>query len=239
MVHMSSCSVAGFTSHPDRRILGLQPGQPLHQLVLLAGGAGRDGNGQQRFGHRPRREHGRVGRIGQGVTGLRVGQPGDRHDVAGDGAADRLRPPQRPGDRAGPFVEIVLGVPGLVLRMPGEPGEMAADVHRHVGQQGAGEHPDHGDPADVRVGGRLDHLGDQRTVGAAGQRFPVAPGRGVDRRQHVLHRRREAAADHLQQLRDAEPGGRDAGSTGWKAPWATAVSRSSTTVSKPTCSPAR
>ena len=82
---------------------------------------------------------------------------------------------QRPRDGAGPFVEIVLGVPGLVLRVAGEPGEMAADVHRHIGQQGAGEDPHHGYPADVRVGGGLDHLGDQRAVRAAGQRLRVAP----------------------------------------------------------------
>ena len=88
---------------------------------------------------------------------------------------------------------------------------MAADVHRHVRQQRAGEHPDHRDPADVRVGRGLHHLGDQRAVRAAGQRLSGRAGRGVDGRQDMFDRQREAPADHLEQLGDAEPGGRHAG----------------------------
>ena len=121
---------------------------------------------------------------------------------------------QRPGDRPGAFVEIVLGVPGLVLRMTGEAGEVAADMHRNVGQQGAGEHPHHRDPTDVGVGRGLHHLGDQRPVRAAGQRFSGRTGRGVDGRQDMFDGHREAPADHLEQLGDAESGGRYAGQHG-------------------------
>jgi hypothetical protein len=37
---------------------------------------------QQRFGHRPRLEHQRIGLVGQRVSGLGAGQPADRADVA-------------------------------------------------------------------------------------------------------------------------------------------------------------
>ncbi len=196
---------------PDGGILRLQPGEPLHELVLLARRPRRDRHRQQRFGHRPRRQHSGIGRIGERVAGLGMGKPGHRDDVAGDGLLDRgERGAQRTGDGAGPLVQIVLGVPGLVLGMTGEAGEMTADVHRDIRPQRAGEHPDDGHPADVRVGRRLDHLGDQWPVRAAGQRLPVLARRGVDRRQDVLDRCREAAADHLQQFRYAEPGGRHA-----------------------------
>ena len=58
--------------------------------------------------------------------------------------------PTGTGDGAGPFVQVVLGVPVLVLRMAGEPGEVTADVHRHVGPQDAGEHPDQRTPGPRR-----------------------------------------------------------------------------------------
>ena len=78
-------------------------------------------------------------------------------------------------------------------------------MHRAVGVESAGEDPDQTDPADVRVAGRLDDLGHQRSVGVAGQRVGRAAGRGEDLRAGVFGRRREPPHDHVEQLGAADP----------------------------------
>ncbi len=72
------------------------------------------------------------------------------------------------GERADPLVVVVVGVPALGPPVPGH-------VHRHVGAQRPGEHPHERDPPDVRVGGGLHDLGEQRPVRVAGE--PARPHR--------------------------------------------------------------
>ena len=88
--------------------------------------------------------------------------------------------------------------------MAGEACEVATDVYRLLGVQGAREDPHQRHPPDVGVCRGLDDLGDQRLVGAPGDRRARLAIRRGDRRHDVLARLRKAAADHLQKLVDAE-----------------------------------
>ena len=54
----------------------------------------------------------------------------------------------------------MIGVAAVRAAVPGY-------VDRRVRAERAREDPDQADPADVRIGGRLDHLGEQRSVGTA------------------------------------------------------------------------
>lgn len=77
---------------------------------------------------------------------------------------------------------------------------VAAEMYGVVGAQGAGEDTDQRDPAHVRVGGRLDDLGDQRAPGIADRGGPRGARRGGDGGRGALQRGREAAGDQLQQF---------------------------------------
>src|ERR1039458_2241805 len=85
------------------------------------------------------------------------------------------------------------------------PRSVAGHVHRGVGAQRAGEHPDQADPAYVRVGVGLDHLGQQRALGI--RRHPghrLAFGRG-DLGHRVLGGGGEGLGHHLEELEHADP----------------------------------
>ena len=82
----------------------------------------------------------------EGVAGLGHGQLGDRPDLAGLELADRLLVlAVEQQELADPLVLAAVGVPGVTL-----PAERP------------GVDPEVGQPADVRVGGRLEHADEQR-----------------------------------------------------------------------------
>lgn len=81
---------------------------------------------------------------------------------------------------------------------------VAAQVHGVVGAQGAGEDADRRDASHVRVGGRLDDLGDQRALRVADRCGPGLARRGGDDGRGALQRGREAAGDQLQQFDGAD-----------------------------------
>ncbi len=91
---------------------------------------------------------------------------------------------------------------------------MAADVHRQVGAQRAGEDPDVGHPSEVGVGRRLDDLGGERPVGVARQRRDRPAVGPRDRRQRVLERRGEALHEQVEQLLHTHAGQRSDGQRG-------------------------
>lgn len=87
---------------------------------------------------------------------------------------------------------------------PGSVSPWPEYVHGVVGAQGAGEDADQGEPADVGVGGRLDHLGDQgapRVAAEGGERGAVQGGDGGER---ALQRGREAAGDQVEEFDGAD-----------------------------------
>src|SRR5258708_5639208 len=125
------------------------------------------GDRQQWLGHRPRLQQQRFRLVREGVAGLGPGEPTDPAEVArhhGPGWALLLaRGKQQDADA---LVLVVMG--GAVARAE-EGREMARDVDRRVGPDGAGEDPDQADPADVRVRGCVHHLGEQWAVRIAGE----------------------------------------------------------------------
>ena len=156
----------GVLLDPQRRVLGRQPLQPDTQLVLVGLRVRLDGDRQQRLGHRPRLEQQRIGLVGQRVAGLGAGQPADRAQVARDHGCRRpLLLAERERQRADPLVLVVIRAWRASFTEEGR--EMARHVNRRVGPDGAGEHPDQADPADVRIRRRLHHLGEQRSVRVA------------------------------------------------------------------------
>ena len=70
-----------------------------------------------------------------------------------------LELPERGRERADALVLVVVLVPAVMVA---ELGEVPGDVDGRVRVDGAREHPGQADPSDVRVGGRLDDLGDER-----------------------------------------------------------------------------
>ena len=156
---------------PQRRVFGGQPLQPDRQLVLVGLGVRLHGDRQQRLGHRPRLEHAAVRTCRTACRRFRRGSAG---------RSRRCRPPPPTG--AGRCC-LPSGNDSVPMRSssswsawlrssrgrPEEGREMARHVNRRVGPDGAGEHPDQADPADVRVRRRLHHLGEQRPVRVAGQ----------------------------------------------------------------------
>ena len=158
----------GVVLDAQRRVLGGEPLQPWAELVLVGLGPRLDRQRQQRLGHVPRPEDQRVVLVGEGVAGLGPGQLPDRADVARDDQVGRsLGLAERDRERADALVLVVVLVAGVLAE---ERREVAGDVHRGVGPDGAGEDPDQGDPADVRVRRRLDDLRDERAVGVARDR---------------------------------------------------------------------
>lgn len=186
-----------FQTH--RRILRDQAGQALRQLVLVGLAVRLDGDRQQRVGHRPGLHQQRVVLAGQGVAGLGAGQLRHTGQIARDGLGQRaLLLAERGGQCADALVDVMVLVPPVLQTVAG-------DMHRLVRAQGAGEDADEGDPADVRVGGGLDHLGRERAVGVTAQRRARGAVRAGHGRCLALRGGREAAADQLQQLHGAQP----------------------------------
>ncbi len=188
----------GMVFQPQRRILRHQAGQPLRELVVVGLAVRLDGDGQQRVRHRPGLHQERRVLVGEGVAGLGAGQLGHARQIAGDRLRQRtLLLAEGRRQRADPLVDVMVLVPAVLQAVPG-------DMHRLVGAQGAGEDPYERDPADVRIGGGLDHLGHQRAVRIAGQ---LRAGGAVDAghgRRGTLSGSGEAAGDQLQQLHGAQ-----------------------------------
>ena len=113
-------------------------------------------------------------------------------------------------------------------RAPDEPVEVAGDVHGRVGPQRAGEHPDQAEPPDVRVGRRLDHLGDQRAGRVAGERRLGRPVRAcVTAGSGCSSGDGKRLGEDLQHLGDADArAGPQRRAPGRSEPRATAFSRS-------------
>jgi hypothetical protein len=88
---------------------------------------------------------------------------------------------------------------GVVVGVPAGLHAVAGDVYRGLRTQRAGEHPDQGHPAHVRVDRGLDHLGHQGAGRVAAQRVARFPTGTGDLRQVVLQRRREPLGQYLQQ----------------------------------------
>ena len=186
---------------PQRRVLGDEPAQALGELVLVG------------LARAPRSRPAAAGRasthgsISSGSSlSDRVSPVSARvslaiaHDVAGDGLGDgALGLAERGGQRADPLVDVVVLVAAVVAE---ERREVAGDVHRRVRAQRAGEDPDQADPADVRVGGGLDDLGD--AAGRPGRTVSGArglAGRGGDRRAAGARAGTGSRdGDHLEQL---------------------------------------
>ena len=98
---------------------------------------------------------------GERVAGLGDGQLGDRPDLAGLELADRLLLLAVEQEQlADPLVLVAGRVPDVGLRV-----------------ERAGQHAQVGQPADERVGGRLEHADEQRAV---------LVGRDLDRRRRAL-----------------------------------------------------
>ncbi len=92
----------------------------------------------------------------------------------------------------------------MVFVPAGRP-SVAGHVHGGVGAQRAGEDADQADPAHVRVGGGLDHLGQQRALGIGGQATDGLAVRRSDRGQRVLGGRGEGLGHDFEQLEHADP----------------------------------
>ena len=204
----------GVVLQAHRHVLGDQPLQGGHELLLLVARGGVDGNREQRLGQQPGLDQRRAALARQGVRGLRGRELGDLHQVAGDRPGLRAGlVPERRGEGSRPLVVAV------VLRMSvemvrGEARQVTGDVQWRVGTESAGEHPDQREPADERVTGGADHLGDQRAGRVAGDRAEVATCRGLDRRQDRGHRGGEAVLEQVVQFLDAHPGRRVGGDDG-------------------------
>ena len=137
--------------------------------------------------------------LGQRVAGLGRAELGHRADVARRALRDRpLLLAERRGQRTDPLVVVVVLVPA-----GGAP--VAGHVHGGVGAQRAGEDADQADPADVGVGGGLDHLGQQRPLGVGGQPADRLAVRGGHRGQRVLGGGGEGLGHHFEQLEHADP----------------------------------
>ena len=84
---------------------------------------------------------------------------------------------------------------------------MARHVHRRVGPDRPGEHPDQADPADVGIRRRLHHLGQKGSVRVAAQAVAGGALRGEHLGQLMLGRGGESAGGDLQQFERADAGG--------------------------------
>ena len=233
MHHSTSWWVSGLFSS---RIVGSSAtsrASAWRQLVLVGLGLGHDRHRQQRLGHRPRLHEQRVVLVRQRVAGLGRAQLRHGADVAGRALGHRaLLLAQRRGQRADPLVVVVVLVPAVGAAVPG-------DVHRRVRAQRAGEHPHQADPADVGVGRGLDHLGEQRAVGVAGQAGDGLAVRRGDRRQRVLGGEGNASVMISSSSAMPIPAARRRPAPGRSCPRATAFSRSSISTSGSIFSPDR
>ena len=99
-------------------------------------------------------------------------------------------------------------VDGTVMRPEGteKRREMARHVHRRVGPDRPGEHPDQADPADIGIRRRLHHLGQQGSVRVAGQAVAGRALRGENLGQLMLGRRGKPAGGDLEQFERADAG---------------------------------
>ena len=142
----------------------------------------------------------------QGVGGLRGRELGDQHEIAGYGAASGglLSGPRWGRPAARPARRRCRGRDDPrsgARRMP----QVAGDVQRGVGPQGAGEHPDQAQPADERGVGGPDDFGHQGPVGIAGQVAERLPSSGVHGRQRRSRRRGEAPLEEIVEALDPQP----------------------------------
>ncbi len=168
------------------RVLGGEAAQTLPQLVLVGLGTRHHGNGQQRVGHLPRAHDERGDLVRQRVAGLGPAQLRDRADIAGDALRHRaLGAAERRRHRTHTLVLVVVVVPHTRTV---ERGYMPGHVHGGVRAQRPGEHPDEADAPDVRVGGRLDHLGDEGSGGVTRDGGSAGADDREDLRGRVLDR---------------------------------------------------
>jgi hypothetical protein len=192
---------------PHRDVLGHDPLQGAAELVLVALGLRVDGHGQQRLGQDPGLDERRVVLPGQRVRGLGLADLGDERDVTGhgEGLGAHLVDDWR---RQGPDPLVVAVVVAVSLECaPDELAEVARDVDGLVGSERAGEDPHQGEPADVGIGRRADHLGNERTVRVACDGAEVRADGRVDRGDPRLDRGGEGLLDEVEQRLDAHTHG--------------------------------
>ncbi|OPZ52266.1 MAG: hypothetical protein BWY91_02385 [bacterium ADurb.BinA028] len=91
---------------------------------------------------------------------------------------------------------------------------MTRDVDDLLGAQGAGEHPDQGEPPDIGVTARANDFGDERTVRVARQPGDIAAGGRGGCWRRARCRRRERRLDELEDLFHADTGRRRDGQDG-------------------------
>lgn len=182
------------------RVLGDQPGEPLGELVLVRLAVRLDGERQQWVRCGPGVHQQRLVLGGEGVPGLGAAQFGDAGQISGDaGGEGALLFAEGGGECADAYLRLVEGT----CLVAGVAEAVAEDVDGFVGAKGAGEDAYERDPADVRVGGRLDDLGNERAVRVAGQDRSRGPMEG-DFGERALQRCGEAAGDQVQEFDGAD-----------------------------------
>ena len=237
--HSTIWCVSGVDLHPHRGVLGDQPGQPLHELVLVAAGPGAETA---------------VGSSGSGIVhgSISAGAAGVRQRVPGLRAARAGRPPRRrrpgrasTGVSAAPsgmrhgadaLVHVVVGVPVRSRARRHEPGEVPGDVHGRVRHQRCRRTP--GPARAGRRTGRSWSCTTSATSGPSGSQADrlarlarPAPSRSAAGAPAATGSRAPSPrAARRRRGRSPPPPAAPGGTT----PRATAVSRSATRVSKPT-----
>ena len=222
--------------HPHRRVLGASRARPWEACPRRCWSWPHRGR-QQRIGHRPRlhqhreRRSDRVSPVSAGPAGPPPRCPRPRRGSTGVSVA--------PSDRDTAPDALVRLVVGVARGRPGPANRAKWPETCTVasGTSRAGEDPHDADPAHVGVGGRLDYLGHQRSVGVAADRLAGPPcgvvtvGSGCSSGDGKPRTMTSSSSVIPSPLSGAT------GRTGWNEPRATAVSRSLIRVSRPMSSP--
>ena len=155
----------------------------------------------------------------QGVAGLGSAEPSDGAEVARDRRRSRaLDLAERHREGSDPLVLVVVLVARAVLT-PLAQAERCPDTWTVAsGSQGSGEHPDQADPPDIRIGGRLDDLRDERTGRVAHQPRTRAARGCVDGRHGCSSG--DGKADTMRSSSSVAPTPlvESTGTTGWNDP---------------------
>ena len=173
---------------PNGRLLLEHARQRRTHLVEIALALWLDGDHQRRLGEAERRQDQRLLADAQRVAGGGHGQLGDRADLAGLELADRLLLLAVEEEQlADPLVLALAAVPDVGLRM-----------------ERARQHPQIGQPPDERVGGRLEHAHEQRSV-LVGLDLHRSAALVLRLRRRLVGRGGEVADDRVEQRAQPDP----------------------------------